>query len=137
MTRNSRRPVRRLTESQLRRIIRQEVRRVRLTEIHIPTFGDDTATLRRAQKGITFGQIAQHIVDMHNQGFEPWELGEAAVEKTAIYEPGYEPSFEPGDHSDRMNIIGDHSETILRLVQGLDPDAAAALKQGLSEFDGF
>jgi hypothetical protein len=32
MTRNSRRPVRRLTESQLRRIIRQEVRRVRLTE---------------------------------------------------------------------------------------------------------
>jgi hypothetical protein len=32
MTRNSRRPVRRLTESQLRRIIRQEVRRLNESE---------------------------------------------------------------------------------------------------------
>jgi hypothetical protein len=36
MTRNSRRPVRRLTESQLRNIIRQEVRRSRLAEMAAP-----------------------------------------------------------------------------------------------------
>ena len=128
----------RITESQLRRIIRQEVRRVRLTEIHIPTYGIPTSTIRRAQKGIrTLGQTAQHIVDMHNQGFEPLELAHAAIERTAFYEPGYEPSFEPGDHSDRMHIIGDHSKVILRLVKGLDPAAGEALEQGLNEFEGF
>lgn len=135
----------RITESQLRRIIRQEARRLTEMPTRRPAAGRGRATpaasrggAKKNYLGQSYSSIARDIVTNFKSGAEPYELADQAIEGTAMFEPGYEPSYEgPGDHSDRMNIIGDDSEIIYGLVVKMDPAAGAALRQGLDEFDGY
>ena len=70
-------------------------------------------------------------------GLEPYQLAEYAIEATAEFEPGYEPEYAMGEFNNRMKVIGDESEVIYNLVMQMDPEAGAALRQGLDDFEGF
>lgn len=93
---------------------------------------------KKNHMGRRYSDIAKDIVTSFGSGAEPYELADQAIEGTAIFEPGYEHSgMGYGDDTDRMNIIGDESEIIYDLVTALDPDAGAALRQALDDFDGY
>lgn len=132
----------RITESQLRRIIRQEVRSLTEMPARRPAAGGRARPAAGGSKknhmGQRYSDIAQDIVTSFRSGGEPYELADQAIQGTAIFEPGYEHSgMGYGDDSDLMNIIGDESEVIYGLVMALDPEVGAALRQGLDEFEGY
>jgi hypothetical protein len=96
--------------------------------------------------GETYSDIARSVVQDFEDDIEPYQLAlarararlaEYAIEATAEFEPGYEPEYGMGERNNRMKVIGDESNEILKLVMGMNPDAGAALEQGLSEFTGF
>lgn len=133
----------RITESQLLRIIRQEARRLTEMPTRRRAAGrgrTNPAASRLGGKkgwmGETYSSIARNVV-LDAQRVEPWQLAEYAILATAEFEPGYEPEYDMDSHSNRMNVIGDASNEILELVMGMNPEAGAALEQGLSEFTGF
>lgn len=134
----------RITESQLRRIIRQEARRLTEMPARRPAAGRGRARppvgrsgAKKGWMGETYSSIARNIVADFEDGLEPYQLAEYAIEATAEFEPGYEPEYAMGEFNNRMKVIGDESNEILKLVMGMNPEAGAALEQGLSEFTGF
>lgn len=133
-----------ITESQLRRIIRQEVRQLTEMPARRPAAGRGRAKppaarggAKKGWMGETYSTIARNVVRDFADGREPEEIAEYAIEATAEFEPGYEPEYAMGEFNNRMKVIGDESEIIYNLVMQMDPEAGAALRQGLDDFEGF
>ena len=134
----------RITESQLRRIIRQEARRLTEMPARRPVAGHGRAKppsarggAKKGWMGETYSTIARNVVRDFEDGLEPYQLAEYAIEATAEFEPGYEPEYGMGEFNNRMKVIGDESNEILKLVMGMNPEAGATPEQGLSEFTGL
>lgn len=134
----------RITESQLRRIIRQEAQRLTEMPARRPAAGQGRAMPtgrgggKKGWMGETYSTIARNVVREFGAGrMSDVELAEYAIEATAEFEPGYEPEYGLGEFNNRMKVIGDESKEILKLVMGMNRDAGAALEHGLSEFTGF
>ena len=137
----------RITESQLRKIIRQEARRLTEMPARRPVAGRGRVTpvaspdgSTKNYRGETFSYVARNVVKGFMDGLEPYVLAEDAIMGSLMdkdFEPGYTPSGDTGDHQERMNVISDNSEIIYNLVVQMNPEAGVALRQGLDDFSGF